>query len=77
VAFGDADIALRWGLAAAPPAWSAATPVATAPSSPCRARPVAAARKDVKILVVGNPANTNALIAMNNAPDLDPGASRP
>ena len=31
------------------------------------------ARKDVKILVVGNPANTNSLIAMNNAPDLDPG----
>lgn len=28
------------------------------------------ASKDVKILVVGNPANTNALIAMNNAPDL-------
>ncbi len=27
----------------------------------------------MKILVVGNPANTNALIAMNNAPDLDPG----
>jgi malate dehydrogenase len=25
---------------------------------------------DVKILVVGNPANTNALIAMNNAPDI-------
>jgi malate dehydrogenase len=24
------------------------------------------------VLVVGNPANTNALIAMNNAPDLDP-----
>ena len=32
----------------------------------------AAARKDVKVLVVGNPANTNSLIAMNNAPDLDP-----
>lgn len=32
----------------------------------------AAAKRDVKILVVGNPANTNALIAMNNAPDLDP-----
>jgi malate dehydrogenase len=30
------------------------------------------AKKDVKVLVVGNPANTNALIAMNNAPDLDP-----
>ena len=26
----------------------------------------------VKVLVVGNPANTNALIAMKNAPDLDP-----
>ncbi|MCL4143155.1 UNVERIFIED_CONTAM: hypothetical protein GTU68_036074, partial [Idotea baltica] len=33
----------------------------------------AVAKKDVKVLVVGNPANTNALIAMNNAPDLDPG----
>jgi malate dehydrogenase len=31
----------------------------------------AAASRDVKVLVVGNPANTNALIAMNNASDLD------
>ena len=30
------------------------------------------ATKDVKVLVVGNPANTNALIACNNAPDIDP-----
>jgi malate dehydrogenase len=30
------------------------------------------ASKKVKVLVVGNPANTNALIAMNNAPNLDP-----
>ena len=30
----------------------------------------AGAADDVKILVVGNPANTNALIAMNNAPDV-------
>jgi malate dehydrogenase len=30
------------------------------------------ASKDIKVLVVGNPANTNALIAMNNAPDIDP-----
>ena len=30
------------------------------------------ASKDVKILVVGNPANTNALIAQGAAPDLDP-----
>ena len=29
------------------------------------------AARDVKVLVVGNPANTNALIAMNNAPKLD------
>ena len=28
------------------------------------------ASDDVRILVVGNPANTNALIAMNNAPDV-------
>ena len=30
------------------------------------------AKRDVKVLVVGNPANTNALIAQANAPDLDP-----
>ena len=30
------------------------------------------AKRDVRVLVVGNPANTNALIAMNNAPDLNP-----
>ena len=31
------------------------------------------ANKNVKVLVVGNPANTNALIAYRNAPDLVPG----
>jgi malate dehydrogenase len=30
------------------------------------------ASRDVKVLVVGNPANTNALIARENAPDIDP-----
>jgi malate dehydrogenase len=30
------------------------------------------ANPDVKVLVVGNPANTNALIAQSNAPDLNP-----
>ena len=30
------------------------------------------ANENVKILVVGNPANTNALIALKNAPDLNP-----
>ncbi|SEP90804.1 malate dehydrogenase [Ectothiorhodospira magna] len=32
----------------------------------------AVASRQVKVLVVGNPANTNALIAQRNAPDLDP-----
>ncbi|MFN2289329.1 MAG: malate dehydrogenase [Chromatocurvus sp.] len=30
------------------------------------------ANRDVRVLVVGNPANTNALIAQRNAPDIDP-----
>jgi malate dehydrogenase len=30
------------------------------------------ANRDCKVLVVGNPANTNALIAQRNAPDLNP-----
>ncbi len=32
----------------------------------------AVAARDVRVLVVGNPANTNALIAMKNAPSLNP-----
>ncbi|MBK1734931.1 malate dehydrogenase [Halorhodospira abdelmalekii] len=32
------------------------------------------ARRSVKVLAVGNPANTNALITQQNAPDLDPRA---
>jgi malate dehydrogenase len=31
------------------------------------------ANRDIHVLVVGNPANTNALIASSNAPDIDPG----
>ncbi|MBA3606690.1 MAG: malate dehydrogenase, partial [Acidimicrobiia bacterium] len=30
------------------------------------------AHRDVKVLVVGNPANTNALVLQRNSPDLDP-----
>ncbi|HNP34478.1 MAG TPA: malate dehydrogenase [Woeseiaceae bacterium] len=30
------------------------------------------ASRDIRVLVVGNPANTNALIASSNAPDLEP-----
>jgi malate dehydrogenase len=33
----------------------------------------AVADRGIKVLVVGNPANTNALIAQRNAPGLDPG----
>jgi len=32
----------------------------------------AVASRNIKVLVVGNPANTNALIAQRNAPDIDP-----
>jgi malate dehydrogenase len=31
------------------------------------------ANRDIRVLVVGNPANTNALIASSNAPDIDAG----
>ncbi|MFN8018217.1 MAG: malate dehydrogenase [Acidimicrobiales bacterium] len=74
VAFGDADIALlvgsrprtagmeRGDLLSANGAIFTAQGKALSDS----------AKKDVKVLVVGNPANTNALIAMNNAPGLDP-----
>ena len=56
----------------ADPAWSAATcSRPTARSSPRRARPsTTVAADDVRIGVTGNPANTNALIAMTNAPDI-------
>ncbi|MFT4825507.1 MAG: malate dehydrogenase [Halioglobus sp.] len=32
----------------------------------------ASASRDIKVLVVGNPANTNSLITQRNAPDIDP-----
>jgi len=32
----------------------------------------ASASKDIQVLVVGNPANTNALVASHNAPDISP-----
>ncbi len=35
----------------------------------------AGAASDIKVLVVGNPANTNALIAQQHAPDIPPVAS--
>ena len=32
------------------------------------------ASRDIRVLVIGNPANTNALIAMSNSPDIDQNA---
>ena len=58
--------------ARAAPAWSAATcSRPTARSSPPRARPSTPSPPTTsRIGVTGNPANTNALIAMTNAPDI-------
>ena len=63
-----------WGPCPARRAWSDRTcSPPTAPSSPHKGRALAAAaHPEVKVLVVGNPANTNALIAMSNAKGLDP-----
>jgi malate dehydrogenase len=75
VAFGDADVALLVGAMPRKDGMDRADLLAAnggifKPQGEALSR---AAKRDVKILVVGNPANTNALIAMNNAPDLDPG----
>ena len=73
-AFGDADVALLVG-AMPRKAGMERSDLLTAnggifkPQGQALSR---SAKKDVKILVVGNPANTNAYIAQQNAPDLDP-----
>jgi malate dehydrogenase len=73
-AFGDADVALLVG-AMPRKAGMERSDLLTAnggifkPQGQSLSR---SAKRDVKILVVGNPANTNALIAQQNAPDLDP-----
>jgi malate dehydrogenase len=75
VAFGDADIALLVG-AMPRKAGMERSDLLSAnggifkPQGQALSR---SAKRDVKILVVGNPANTNALIAQQNAADLDPG----
>jgi malate dehydrogenase len=74
VAFGDADVALLVG-AMPRKAGMERSDLLSAnggifqPQGEALGR---SAKKDVKVLVVGNPANTNALIAMSNAGDLDP-----
>ena len=74
VAFGDADVALLVGAMPRKDGMDRADLLGAnggifKPQGEALSR---SAQRDVKILVVGNPANTNALIAMNNAADLDP-----
>jgi len=75
VAFGDADIALLVGAMPRKDGMDRADLLSAnggifKPQGEALSR---SAKRDVKVLVVGNPANTNALIAMSNAADLDPG----
>ena len=75
VAFGDADIAILVGSMPRKAGMERADLLEAnggifKPQGEALSR---SAKKDVKVLVVGNPANTNAVIAMNNAADLDNG----
>ncbi|CAN5547246.1 malate dehydrogenase [soil metagenome] len=75
VAFGDVDIALLVGAMPRKAGMERADLLSAnggifKPQGQALSR---SASRDVKVLVVGNPANTNALIAQQNAPDLDPG----
>ncbi|NDD28221.1 MAG: malate dehydrogenase [Proteobacteria bacterium] len=74
VAFGDADYALLVG---AMPRKAGMERADLLSANGGIFRPqgqalAASAKKNVKVLVVGNPANTNALIAQSNAAGLDP-----
>jgi len=74
VAFGDADVALLVG-AMPRKAGMERSDLLSANGGIFKPQGKAlsdSAKKDIKILVVGNPANTNALIAQQNAPGLDP-----
>ena len=73
MAFGDADVAILVGSMPRKDGMDRSDLLAAnggifKPQGEALSR---SAKKDVKILVVGNPANTNAVIAMNNAPELD------
>lgn len=73
-AFGDADIALLVG-AMPRKAGMERSDLLSANGGIFKPQGEALSRSatpGVKVLVVGNPANTNALIAMSNASDLDP-----
>jgi malate dehydrogenase len=75
VAFGDADIALLVGAMPRKEGMERSDLLSAnggifKPQGEALSR---AAQRDVKVLVVGNPANTNCLIAQQNAKELDPG----
>jgi malate dehydrogenase len=75
VAFGDADVALLVGAMPRKDGMERSDLLGAnggifKPQGEALSR---SAKRDVKVLVVGNPANTNALIAQQNAKDLDPG----
>jgi malate dehydrogenase len=74
IAFGDADIALLVGAMPRKDGMERADLLSANGGifKPQGQAIAANAKKDVKVLVVGNPANTNALIAMNNAKGIDP-----
>ncbi len=74
-AFGDADVALLVGAMPRKAGMERADLLSAnggifKPQGEALSR---SAKRDVKVLVVGNPANTNALIAQRNAADLDAG----
>ncbi len=75
VAFGDADVALLVGAMPRKEGMDRSDLLSAnggifKPQGEALSR---SAKRDVKVLVVGNPANTNSLIAMSNAADLDRG----
>ena len=74
VAFGDADIALLIGAMPRKDGMERADLLtANGGIFKTQGRAIAKnAKKNVKVLVVGNPANTNAFIAMSNATEIDP-----
>ena len=74
IAFGDTDIALLIGAMPRKDGMERAD-LLTANGGIFKPQGIAIAKnakKNVKVLVVGNPANTNALIAMSNAASIDP-----
>ena len=74
IAFGDADIALLIGAMPRKDGMERADLLtANGGIFKPQGRAIAKnAKRNVKVLVVGNPANTNAFIAMSNASEIDP-----